>query len=362
MTDIGRKKNELDTPVLWVDLDLLEHNLDHLTQHFATANVEWRPHIKGIKIPAIAHKMINAGAIGVTCAKLGEAEIMVSAGITDILIANQIVGTAKIRRLIHLRRLADVKVAVDSESNVIELGQAADTNGLEIGVLVDINTGMNRTGVTPGEEAVKLAQLINRTAGLRFLGLMAWEGHTLVHQDPAIKEKEVRKAVNLLADTVQQCQDVGLDVSVVSGGGSGTYTITPFEPIMTEIQAGGAIFSDVIYQSWGVETTPCLFIRTLVTSRPSPHRVIFDAGFKTMPTWIAEPRPIGIQGIASYSASAEHGVMTLREANTNIKVGDVFDFVVGYTDVTLFLHDHLYGIRNNKVEVIWDVVGRGKLK
>ena len=135
MNEIGLKKAELDTPFLWVDLDLLESNITYLAEYFEAAGVSWRPHMKGIKVPAIAHQVIASGAIGVTCAKLGEAEIMAAAGIQDILIANQIVGPVKIARLVNLRRHADVKVAVDNETNVVELGEAARAKGVELGIL-----------------------------------------------------------------------------------------------------------------------------------------------------------------------------------------------------------------------------------
>jgi D-serine deaminase-like pyridoxal phosphate-dependent protein len=362
MSDIGLPKEQLDTPILWVELDSLEKNIKSLAAYFQQAGVQWRPHVKGIKVPAIAHRLLAAGAIGVTCAKLGEAEVMAQAGIRDILIANQIVGTPKITRLVHLNQYTDVKVAVDNPLNVAELGQAAMAAGVELGVLVDVNTGMNRTGVAPGEEAVELSKQVHETAGLRYLGLMAWEGHTLGHKDTAVKEQAIHHAVGLLVDSADQCRAAGLPVTIVSGGGSGTYKTTPHIKGITEIQAGGAIFSDVAYQSWGVETTPCLFIRALVTSRPAPDRIIFDTGFKAMPAWHAQPRPLGIEGIKKFSTSAEHGVMTLHAANTQIQVGDTFDFVVGYTDATLFLHDKLYGLRRDVVEVVWDIAGRGKLQ
>lgn len=361
MSDIGLSKEQLDTPVLWVDLDSLEENIQTLAAYFKRAGVQWRPHIKGIKVPAIAHRLLAAGAIGVTCAKLGEAEVMAQAGIRDILIANQIVGTRKITRLVHLNRSAEVKVAVDNAANVAELGRAAATAGVEIGVLVDVNTGMNRTGVAPGEAAVNLSRLVHGTAGLRYLGLMAWEGHTLGHGDPAVKEQAIHQAVGLLIESADQCRAAGLPVTIVSGGGSGTYKTTPHIKGITEIQAGGAIFSDVAYQSWGVETTPCLFIRAMVTSRPAPDRIIFDTGFKAMPAWLAQPHPLGIEGVKKFSTSAEHGVMTLDQTNRQVQVGDTFDFIVGYTDATLFLHDTLYGLRKGIVEVVWGISARGKL-
>ncbi|MEM7112805.1 MAG: alanine racemase [Chloroflexota bacterium] len=363
MSDIGLHKNELDSPILWVDLDKLENNITTLAAYFTQAGVQWRPHIKGIKIPALARRLVAAGAIGVTCAKLGEAEIMVQGGIDDILIANQIVSPRKIRRLVQLVSYANVKVTVDNAQNVAALGQAAAASGVEIGVLVDVDTGMHRTGVAPGEETVRLARLVHEADGLRLMGLMAWEGHILRLQETAVKTQAIHDSVNQLIDSVEQCRAAGLPVEIVSGGGSATYKTTPHIKGITEIQAGGAIFSDIAYQQkWGVETTQCLFVRALVTSRPAPNRIVFDTGFKALPSWAGPPRPIGIDGVEKFATSAEHGVMTLAQANTNIQIGDTFDFIVGYTDATLFLHDQLYGLRNGVVELIWDIVGRGKLQ
>ena len=362
MSEISLKKTELDTPVLWVDLDLLESNIANLSKHFKAAGVNWRPHMKGIKIPAIAHKAIRAGAIGVTCAKLGEAEVMAAAGIKDILIANQIVGPKKIARLANLRRHADVKVAVDNEANIAELGEAASAKGVELGILVELDTGMHRAGVAPGQPAVELSRIIYETSGLCYLGLMAWEGHVLAINDPDLKRQEIEKAVGLLTKSAQFCREAGLPVSIVSGGGSGTYKVTPFLSGITEIQAGGAIFCDVTYRAWGVETEPSLFVRTVVTSRPAPDRIIFDAGFKALPDWIGTPRPIGLFDVKTIAMSAEHGTMTLETPDLSVKVGDAFDFIVGYGDSTVFLHDRLYGIRDGVVEVVWTIQGGGKIR
>lgn len=356
MSDVGLRKEQLDTPTLWVDLDKMENNITTLSAHFKSANVDWRPHMKGVRIPGIAHKALAAGAMGVTCATLKEAEVMAKAGITDILIANQVVGSTKIARLVNLRRYADVKVIVDNEENIAELGEEACANGVEIGILIDIDNGMIRTGLLTSEEVVTISKLVHQTPGLKYLGMMAWEGHTLGQTDPEAKRQEIIKSVGQLTTAADRCREAGLPVSIVSGGGSGTYKITPFLDGINEIQAGGAIFSDVAYQSWGVETTPCLFVQTIVSSRPAPDRIIFDAGFKTLPTRVAQPRAIGLEGVKSHGASAEHGVIELEEANNTVKVGDMFDFMVGYTDETLFLHRKLYGIRDGIVEVVWDIL------
>lgn len=360
MNEIGLKKSELDTPILWTDLDRLERNIAHLAGHFQAAGVAWRPHTKGIKTPEIAHKLLAAGAIGVTCAKLGEAEVMAAAGVHDILIANQIVGPHKLARLVHLRTQADVKVAVDNAEAVAALGAAASKKGVEVGVVIEVNTGMDRAGVPPGEPTLALAQLADDTPGVRLRGLMTWEGHTLEYGQEE-KERRIKSSIGQFLETVALCRQHDLPIDIVSGGGSGTYQVTPFLAGMTEIQAGGAIWCDMTYQAWGVALEPALFVLAMVTSRPSPKRVIIDAGFKTLPRGFIQPKPL-IDGVASYVLSAEHGNITLEAPNHELKVGDMLDIIVGYSDATVFLHDHLYGIRNGIVEAVWPIAGRGKLR
>ncbi|MCX7671435.1 MAG: alanine racemase, partial [Anaerolineae bacterium] len=341
MNAIGQSLDALDTPFLWVDLDQLEANIAALAAYFRAAGVAWRPHIKGIKTPEIAHQAIAAGAIGVTCAKLGEAEVMAGAGIRDILIANQVVGPLKIGRLVELCRVADVKVAVDCAANVRALAAAAVTAGVEVGVLVEVDNGMARAGVAPGEPVVALARLIHSTPGLRFDGIMGWEGHAVGIADPAAKRAEVERAVGLLGESARLCRAAGLPVRIVSGGGSGDYTISAHLGVLSEMQAGGAIFCDATYLAWGAHTKPSLFVRTTVTSRPAPNRIITDAGFKALPAWTRPPVPVGLPPAQPYRTSAEHGTIILDAPDDRIRVGDTFDCIVGYGDATVFLYDRL---------------------
>jgi D-serine deaminase-like pyridoxal phosphate-dependent protein len=354
--------DDLDTPVLWVNLDTLESNIAYLAARLKSAGVNWRPHTKGIKIPAVAHKALAAGAIGITCAKLGEAEVMAAAGVRDILIANQIVGPLKTARLAGLRRHADVKVAVDSEANVRELGEAALARDVEIGVLVEVDIGMNRAGVQPGEPALALARLVHQTPGLRLRGLMGWEGHAAEITDAAKKRPVVEEALRRLMQTVDLCRAAGLPVDIVSCGGSVTYAVTAFTPGVTEIQGGGAMFGDAYYRDGGAGTTPGLFVTATVVSRPAPDRIILDAGFKSLPTWAGAPEPVGLPGVAEVLASAEHLSVSLRGPNAAVKVGGRLDFVVGYGDSTVFLHDQMVGVRNGLVEVVWAIQGRGRIQ
>jgi len=363
MNEIGILKHELDTPALWTDLDALERNIASLAHHFKAAGVAWRPHTKGIKVPAIAHKLLAAGAHGITCAKVSEAEVMAAAGITDILIANQIVTPHKISRLVNLRRAqADVKVAVDQLENARAIGAAARDKGVVINVLIEINTGMNRSGVLPGDETVKLAQHLSEIEGIHLLGLMTWEGHTLGLEDPIAKRAGIEHAIQQMLNTAQQCRELNIPIEVLSCGGSGTYTITSQIKGITEIQAGGGIFCDMAYQAWGVALEPSLFVRSTVTSRPVPTRIILDAGFKTLPRGFASPKLLGVDHIESSAYSAEHGIITLNEPNHTLKVGDAIDMVVGYSDATVFAHDTLYGLRDGRVEAVWPILGRGKLQ
>ncbi len=361
MYQTGIPLTHIDTPALWVDLDVMERNIAHLSQHFAQAGVAWRPHIKGIKIPAIARMAMDAGAIGVTSAKISEAEVMVHGGIPSVLVANQIVTAAKIRRLAALQRQAEVIAVVDDPEVVRCTGRIGTEIGAAIPLLVDVNTGMDRTGVKPGQAAVTLAQQIAATPGVTFRGVMAYEGHAIDIEDPHAKAVEIRRAVGELTCTAALCRDAGLHVDIVSGGGSGTYKVMPFQPGVTEIQAGGAIFSDEAYPAWGVETEPALFVRTTVTSRPMPDRIVFDAGWKALPAWARTPRPLDLSHVISVVPSAEHGVVTLSEPNADIRIGQAFDFVVGYHDSTVFLHDTLVGVRQGRVEALWSIQGRGKL-
>ena len=360
---IGSSKRDMDTPLLWVDLDRLEQNISALARHFQGAGVKWRPHTKGIKSPALAHRLLTAGASGVTCAKLSEAEVMVAAGITDILIANQVTGRLKLPRLANLCRQADVKVAVDHAANVAALGAAAVTYGAEIGVLVELDCGMARAGVQPGEPTLALARQIQQTPGLRLRGLMSWEGHTLEHHDPAVKRQAIAHSVGLVTQSAELCRSQGIPIEIVSCGGSGTYQVTPFLPGVTEVQAGGAIFCDPTYQSWGVDLMPALFVQTTVTSRPNPQRIIVDAGFKAMPGYEGSPVPVGLaQRVHKVICSAEHGALELDSPNTSLTVGDLVDFMVGYADGTVFLYDVLVGVRGDVVECIWPLLGRGKFQ
>jgi D-serine deaminase-like pyridoxal phosphate-dependent protein len=361
MAEVGLRLEELDTPVLWVELDRLEQNIAQIAAQLGEAGVQWRPHIKGIKTPAIAHKLLDAGAIGVTCAKVSEAEVMAAAGIRNILIANQVVTPSKIARLVSLNRHRTVMTAVDNPVVVERIGAAAREVGVETGVVIEVDTGLHRSGVAPGEATLRLAKQIAATPGVRLRGLMTWEGHSLGLDDPAAKRASIEASICQVRESADLLRSHGLSCEIVSAGGSGTYTITAFLPGVTEVQAGGGIYCDQTYQKWGVPLSPALFVRTTVTSRPVPERLICDAGFKTTPRGFLPPKPVDFEA-KSVVLSAEHGIILLADPSVAYQVGDSFDMLVGYSDATVCLHETLYGVRNGRVETAWRIQARGMLQ
>jgi len=364
LSPVGLTKEQLDTPALVVDLDALDRNTTRMAQTFRQAGVGWRPHTKGQKVPALAHRLLAAGAFGVTCAKVSEAEVMAAAGIRDILIANQVIGAAKVRRLAYLCSQADVIVAVDSATGIAQLDQAAAEAGTRPRVVVEVDTGMGRCGVQPGEAVVALARRVMDAAHLRFVGVIGWEGHCAAIEDPAQKRAAVSQAVGQLTASADLCRQAGLPVSIVSCSGTGTYQIAANVPGITEVQAGGGVFGDVYYRdSFHVEHECALTMMTTVISRPNPTLIVTDAGFKTFGTSHGRPEPLGIpkERIQSISFSAEHSRIFLTEPDDGVQVGDHLEFIVGYSDATVFLHDVLYATRANVVQAAWDIAGRGKL-
>lgn len=360
---VGQPKQALDTPAFLIDLPALDRNIARIAETCRSAGVNWRPHTKGLKSPPLAERLLAAGAFGITCAKTSEAEVMAEAGIQDILIANQVVGQPKIARLLRVRSLADPIVAVDSVENVQELNVTALGAGVILRVVVEVDTGMHRAGTAPGEPAVDLARFVERECpGLRFVGVMGWEGHATRLADD--KQQRIVDAVGLLVQTAEACRAVGLPVEIVSCGGTGTYSITARQPGVTEIQAGGGVLTDIQYrENMGVaEHEHAATILATVTSRPTPTRIICDAGKKTMSSDAAVPRPILAMAVRSVGLSAEHAKIELESPSIEPRIGDKIEFIVGYTDTTVHLHEELYAVQDGRVEAVWPVAGRGKLR
>jgi D-serine deaminase-like pyridoxal phosphate-dependent protein len=360
---IGQDKTALDTPALMVDLDAMEESIARIARTCREHGVAWRPHTKGQKTPEIVRKEIEAGAIGITCAKLGEAEVMAEAGIRDILVANQIVGPAKIARLMALLDHADVIVAVDNAANVGELAAAAAHRGKTLRVVIEVDIGMKRAGVAPGAPVLALADVIAGHPSLAFSGLMAWESHAVTIADPVEKERVVAAAIALLTGSAAACRANGHQVGIVSCGGSGTFPYCARQPGVTEIQAGGAILAGNYYRmQQHLDFPSSLTVLATVTSRPTSSRIIIDAGFKAMSTHAGLPVPLGIPELRSLRVSAEHSTIELQEPSEMPRIGDRLELIVGHSDSTINLHEQIAAVRGGKVEAIWRIASRGKIR
>ena len=358
---IGTPVETLDTPALFVDLDALDGNIAVMTGLLAEHGVNWRPHAKAHKSPAVAHRLIAAGAIGITCAKLAEAEVYAASGIRDILIANQIVGPVKARRMAELASEIDIMSAVDSLAGARFLSDAAVEVGSQPRIVIEVDTGMNRGGVAPGQAAVDLARELVKLPNLRFAGLMSWEGHVLSIADGASREAAVRTAITQLLETADAIRAAGIPVDIVSCGGTGTIVTARQMEGVTELQAGGGIFGDAFYRHLDVPVEPALFVKVTVTSRPTPDRILFDAGRKTIDPSNVPPEVVDLDHVAGISLSAEHGTIRLTAPNTTVQVGDTLTLRVGYSDQAVHLHEQIYAVRNGRVVAIWPTLARGKL-
>lgn len=359
---IGRPLDAVETPALVVDLDRFEENIQRLAAACRQGGKAWRPHAKAHKSPAIAHRLLAAGACGITCAKLSEAELFVERGITDILIANQIVSPTKLARLARLQRQAQVAVAVDHPDAVALLQKAAAAEGVQQPVLIEIDIGMDRVGALPGAPVLELARAVDRAAALRLDGVMGYEGHVLDIEPAAAKAAACRQALDLLAQARDALAADGIQVSVVSAGGTGSYALTAAHPAVTEVQAGGGIFMDCMYRdAFHIDDLcPALSVLTTVTSRHPGHAVV-DAGFKSLSAYHHAPQVKDRADLRLRYLSAEHGVFDIVAGHTGPAIGQRLELAVGYSDSTTLLHERFVGVRQGRVEALWPIEARACL-
>jgi len=357
----GTPIEELDTPALLVDLEALEYNLESMARFFADKHARLRPHAKTHKCPQIALRQLAAGAVGITCAKLGEAEVLAEAGVRDILIANQIVGAPKLERLTALARTCDVMVAVDDEANVTDLGRVCRERGVSIRVLVEVDIGMHRCGVEPGEATLALARRVAREPGLEFAGLQAYEGHLVMLPDAQERAARLREALATLGETCALLARAGLPAAIVSGGGTGTYDVSATTPPITEVQAGSYVFMDAWYLTVRPEFRPALTLLATVISRPTPDRVVTDSGMKSLTHEFGPPQPLGVVGLGLPRLSEEHATLEVTDpAAVRLHPGDRLRFLPSHCCTTVNLHDRYYVVRNGTLVDIWPIAARGR--
>ncbi len=359
---------EYETPVLLLDVDAADRNIKRMGDFFRGKKAALRPHTKVHKSPWLAKKQIAAGAKGITCAKVSEAEVMVDGGIEDVLIANEIVGEDKVRRLVKLAKRGKITVAIDDLDNARQISSLAALEGSRVRVLADVNLSgaaggiLDRTGLVPGKGIVTLAQEVSRLPNLDFIGVMGYEGSLKPIQGAEAKVEHGKKAMALLVDTARMISAAGPNVEVVSCGGTMSYKFVSDFPGVTEVQAGGYVFMDLGYRESGIDFETSLTLLTRVVSVPRPEKIIVDAGFKTVSAESGLPEVKDKPYIEVVSLNAEHGHATVTDTSHTPKRAERLEFLPSHADTTTCLHEYYHLTRNGKVFDRVKIAARGMLQ
>jgi D-serine deaminase-like pyridoxal phosphate-dependent protein len=357
----GSLKSTLPTPCLLVDLPMMEANLDGMAAFYRERPQKLRPHYKTHKCPQIAKMQLEMGAIGITCAKLGEAETLVEAGLTGILIANQVVDPRKIERLAELAAQVEMLVAVDQTENLHQLSQAAVQVGSAIHILVEVDVGLHRCGVRTQEQARELARIAAVLPGLHFAGVMGYEGHTVFELDRERRSENVQQSMGKLTAAAELIRLNGLPVEIVSAGGTGTFDLTGSFPGVTEVQAGSYSFMDAKYRQLELSFQPALSLLATVISTPEPGLAIIDAGMKAITSDNGLPEVIAPEGVKLLRLNEEHGILQVEE-RTELRVGERVELLPSHVCTTVNLHDWYYVMKEGALMDSWRIEGRGKFQ
>jgi D-serine deaminase-like pyridoxal phosphate-dependent protein len=359
---------EVETPALLVDLDALEANIAEMAAVARQAGVKLRPHTKTHKCPEIAHMQVRAGAAGITCAKLGEAEVMADAGLDDLLIAYPLLGPRKLERLRELLERARVRVSLDSVEVAEGLGRVGLQAGRDIEVLVEVDTGLHRLGRAPGQATADLVALVARVPGVRVVGLLTHAGHAYrARSDAELRLLSEREALDLV-ETAALCQRAGIALPEISVGSTPTARSGAFVAGVTEIRPGTYALNDATMMRLGVATEATAAARVLVTvvARPTEERFVVDAGSKcfTNDNKGAAPDWLVVAGRPQFHLdflSEEHGVGH-RSGDDDVRIGDRLQVIPSHVCATVNMFDFAYGLRGGQVERELHIAGRGKVR
>jgi D-serine deaminase-like pyridoxal phosphate-dependent protein len=360
---------DLDTPALLIDLDIMERNLCRVAEYAQANGLRLRPHTKTHKIPALARRQLEHGAAGLTVAKVGEAEVMLGAEPPDLLVAYPVLGPRKLGRLMEVARKSHVTVALDNLLPARQLSEAACSAQVEVGVLAEMDVGLNRVGVTPGPQLVELAEGLTRLPNLSFEGITFYPGHIRsTGEDGARELDRIGEVVTgVLADLLR----AGIEPKIVSGGSTPTLFLSHRVTGLNEIRPGTYIFNDrntVASAACGFQDCAVSVLATVV-STARPGQMIIDGGSKTFSSdrligtsEVSFGRLVEAPGAVFRNMNEEHGYVDIRNAERKFSVGDRVHVIPNHVCVAMNLHETVYGIRGEEVEQNWRVEARGKLQ
>jgi D-serine deaminase-like pyridoxal phosphate-dependent protein len=353
----GQLLDALDSPQLLIDLDILDANLERMLSAFRGRPVAVRVHFKSLKCAGLARYLAARGVDRFLCAKLNEAEVLADAGIPDIFVANQVVGSIKLRRAAELARRVRLSVCVDDAANVDALSQAAHAAGTMVGVLVEVDIGMGRCGVEPGEPALALARRIQDRPGLKLLGLQGYDGHLQLLPDAAERRAKCLQGLEQLVGTRRLIEQAGIPVEVVTGAGTGTWEFVGSYEGVTEIQPGSFLLMDCAYHQVRPEFGCSLTVLATVISR-RPGWYVLDAGSKAISKDFGMPAIKGRPADRVLRLAEEHTRVDTEDAK--VKVGDRFEVIPAHCCATMNLHRACVAVRKGRVEALWPVEASGR--
>src|SRR6201996_7968044 len=358
----------LQTPALVIDLDAMERNIAAMAAHAQKNNIALRPHAKTHKCSEIAKKQMDAGALGICCAKLGEAEALAEAGIDSILLTSPVVTDRGIARVMALNaKIGELRITCDNASVATRLEKAAQESGKKLRVVVDIDPGLGRTGILPGDDAVALVEQVANSAHLIFDGLQCYAGQVQHMESPNERRDASLSAMKDLGGLRDRLAAKGISPGLISGGGTGTFDIDPDAKTLTELQVGSYVFMDRQYNDvWEkpgqrVPFEPSLFVQTTVISANREGLATTDAGFKAFATDAGSPAIFSgaPEGANYFFFGDEQGGVFYPSANGKLDVGAVINCIVPHCDPTVNLYDRYHCVRGDTLESIWTIEARG---
>jgi D-serine deaminase-like pyridoxal phosphate-dependent protein len=353
--DVGRPLEEIVTPALVLDPGVARRNIATMAERMAALPTSLRPHIKVHKSAELARLQLDAGALGVTTATVAEAVAMAEAGVPDVLVASAVVSPVAIARLAEAAHLARIRVVVDDAGVLAATGRAAVQAGVELGVLVDVDVGLDRGGARSTEEALRLAELATATGGVSFDGLMGYEGHCASEPDAALRAAEAARAMARLAEVAEACRGAGLDVSVISAGATGTFEVTGAAPGVTEVQAGSYVLMDHFHAPLVDGFGFALTVMATVIGRHG-DLLVLDAGRKSVETSLRPLEPPDPRAALAFIHEEHVGFRYDGEAPG--AVGDRVHIVPGYAPTTVNLFGAYHVVQDGRVADVWPVLAR----
>lgn len=360
---------ELSTPALTIDLDILERNLDRMAESCRAQGVGLRPHTKTHKTPEVAKLQLDRGALGLTVAKVGEAEVMAGAGLEDILVAYPVLGNEKLQRLAALARERRILISLDDERTAQDLSNAAREKDATFGVLVEFDAGFHRCGLQTGAACVELARKIEKLPGLKFRGLMTYFGN--VWGTEVERRDEAKQVAERVGKILEAFAEARMPVEIVSGGSTPSASFAHLIPGLTEIRPGTYVYNDMntTYQGACRLEDCAARVVTTVVSTAVPGKAIVDAGSKTLSSDLLNAGPKVGYGLVVEAPDAtlvklneEHGHLDISRSQHAFKVGEVLTVVPNHVCTCVNMHDEVFLLRKEKVAGCWRVAARGKIR